>query len=185
MIVRFATTNRGKIKEAQEILGIKVLPVGLDIDEIQSLDPTQVATKKAKAYFEKIQKPLLVEDVSLIFKALGKLPGTYIDDFSSNFGNEGLVELLSSYKNREALAVTTLVFIEESGKSRVFQGEINGSIATKPKGAFGFGWDPIFIPKGEKKTFAEMKTSQKNKFSMRKKALVKFKRWLSANGYLK
>ena len=58
-------------------------------------------------------------------------------------------------------------------------------IATKPKGEFGFGWDPIFIPKGEKKTFAEMKTSQKNKFSMRKKALVKFKRWLSANGYLK
>src|SRR3972149_5472736 len=123
MIVRFATTNQGKIKEAQEILGIKVLPVGLDIEEIQSLDPIKVAMNKAKAYFGKIKKPLLVEDVSLFFKSLGKLPGTYIDDFFSNFGNEGLVELLSAFKDRGAVAVTTLVFVDEKGQSHIFQGK--------------------------------------------------------------
>ena len=168
MIVRFATTNQGKIKEAQEILGIKVLPVGLDIEEIQSLDPIKVATNKAKAYFGKIKKPLLVEDVSLFFKSLGKLPGTYIDDFFSNFGNEGLVELLSAFKDRGAVAITTLVFVDEKGQSHIFQGKIEGSIAIKPRGESGFGWDPIFQPYGHSKSLAQMSKDEKNQISSRR-----------------
>jgi non-canonical purine NTP pyrophosphatase (RdgB/HAM1 family) len=185
MIVRFATGNPGKIKEAEGILGIEVLPVGLEIDEIQSLDPAEVASKKAEAYWRKVQKPLFVEDVSLIFRHLGALPGPYIDDFLKNFGNEGLASLIPDKENRQAVAITTLVFVDEKGASHVFQGRIEGTIAKGPKGEGGFGWDPIFIPKGASKTFGEMGLEEKNMYSMRAKAMAKFKRWLSAEGYIK
>ncbi|MBI2103743.1 hypothetical protein HYT59_01920 [Candidatus Woesebacteria bacterium] len=64
--IYFATTNGGKIKEAKEILGIKVVGSGLEIDEIQSLDPIEVATKKARAYYRKLRKPFRKRRISKI-----------------------------------------------------------------------------------------------------------------------
>lgn len=173
----FATGNKGKLAETKSILGFAVEGVSLDIDEVQSLDPVEVAVKKAKAYFFKLKKPVFVEDVSLIFKALGSLPGPYIDSFSKELGNEGMIELLNG-KTREGTAQTTIVFVDKKGKEHIFKGLIKGRISRKPKGDNGFGWDPIFIPKGSTKTFAEMELKEKNKYSMRKKALQKFKKWL-------
>ena len=80
-VLTFGTTNEGKLKEVSEILGIKVDGIGLEVDEIQSLDRTQVALKKARAYFQQVNKPLLVEDNSLEFVGLKGLPGTFIDYF--------------------------------------------------------------------------------------------------------
>lgn len=174
--IYFATTNEGKIKEAKEILGIKVVGSGLEIDEIQSLDPIEVATKKARAYYRKLRKPILVEDVSLSFKSLGGLPATYINDFSGALGNDGLVKLIKS-KDRSAAAQTTLVFYDADGE-HIFIGMVKGKIAKKPKGNSGFGWDPIFIPNGGTRTFAEMEDGEKHQYSMRAIALRKFKKWL-------
>lgn len=176
--IYFATTNEGKIKEAKELLGIEVEGVGLPIDEIQSLDLLEVAQKKARAYWEKLGKPILVEDVALTFNALVSLPGTYINDFSKALGNEGLIKLLKDEKNRDAVATTTLVFIDESSKEHVFQGSVNGTIAGSPRGDNGFGWDPIFIPAGSSQTLAEMDLETKNKFSMRGAAFSLFKEWV-------
>ena len=90
----FATGNEGKLKEAQNILGVDVEGVGLEIDEIQSMDPVEVAVKKARAYYSALKKPIFIEDVSVSIKALYGLPGTYIDAFMQSLGNEGIVELM-------------------------------------------------------------------------------------------
>ena len=177
----FATTNEGKIKEAREILGIKVEGIPLEIDEIQSLEPKEVAEKKAEAYFKEFKKPLFVEDVSLDFIALGRLPGVYIDSFSKELGNDGLIDLLKEEKDRSAIARTTICYIDGEGNTQVFVGEVEGTIATEQRGEKGFGWDPIFIPEGSEETFGEMEMDEKNNYSMRSKALKKFKQWFKDN----
>ena len=108
----------------------------------------------------------------MVFTALKKFPGPYIDGFLKTFGNTGLVKLLDPYKSRKAIAQTTIIYYDKMGRSHLFIGKVEGTIATKPRGT-GFGWDPIFIPKGEKKTFGQMSLDEKNKYSMRAIALKK------------
>lgn len=83
--------------------------------------------------------------------------------------------MLQQEKNRGARAVVCLAIY--NGKNcKVYKGEIKGKISLAPKGKSGFGWDPIFIPAGYNKTFAEMGAWEKNKISMRKLALEKLKK---------
>lgn len=179
--IYFATSNQNKIDEAKTILGIDIEGIGLDIDEIQSLDPIEVASKKALAYYDKVKKPIFIEEVALSFNALGRLPGNYIKDFYTELGNEGLCNLLKGKKSRTAVAQTTLVLIDNKGKQHVFIGKTKGRVPLKPKGAKGFAWDPIFIPDGAKRTQAEMELEEKNKYSMRAKAFAKMKAWMEKN----
>jgi XTP/dITP diphosphohydrolase len=179
--ITFATTSQGKLDEARRLLGIEVLGSGLEIDEIQSLDQETVAVKKAQAYFHELKKPILVEDVALTFHVLKKLPGTYINDFFNTLGNQGLIELLDNADSRKATGQTTLVFIKDRENFHVFTGTVEGEIANEPKGTNGFGWDPIFIPEGETRTFAEMSDEEKANYSMRARAFAKFKEWLEKN----
>jgi len=177
----FATTSLDKIREAKAVLTINVIPSGLEIPEIQSLNPQAVAVHKAQSYFAKLKKPLLIEDVSLSFATLNGLPGPYINDFSKSLGNAGLIKLLSDQSDRSAVALTTLIYCDAKGSLHEFQGEIKGTISQKPLGDNGFGWDPIFIPNGHTKTFAQMTDKEKNSLSMRAIALHKFKSWLSSH----
>lgn len=179
--IYFATTNAGKLKEAGEILGIEVIGTPLEIEEIQSLDPIKVASAKAVAYYEKLQKPVLVEDVSLIFHALNSLPGPYINDFSKALRNQGLIDLLENKDDRSATAQTTLVFYDKNGQSHIFVGQMKGKISKTVEGKGGFGWDPIFTPAGYKKTLAQMTPEEKNQISMRRLAFDEFKSWLQNN----
>lgn len=171
--ILFATTNQGKLNEAKEILAIEVEGIGMEIDEIQSLSPEDVAQKKAWAYFEKLKTPLVVEDLALSFSALNGLPGTYIKDFDKALGNDGLVKLLENHDDRSAEAKTVFVYIDEKGKTHTFEGTVKGFISNEVRGDKGFGWDPIFIPEGNTKTFGEMEMDEKNKYSMRSIALQK------------
>mgnify|MGYP001564508480 CR=1 FL=1 len=173
----FGTTNQGKLREAENILGIELDGISLEIDEVQSLDRTLVATKKAEAYFAQIKKPLFIEDTSLVFNTLGNLPGTFIDYFLKELGNDGLLKLLKNNKDRKSTATVCIVYIDKNQK-QLFTGETKGTISLRTKGNKGFGWDPIFIPNGSKKTFGEMNIEEKNKYSMRRKALEKFKKRL-------
>lgn len=120
--------------------------------------------------------------MGLTFKAFKNLPGVYIKDFLENLGNEGLVKLIPKTKSRDAKAIAVLTYFDGRGKPKLFKGEVKGTIANKPKGSKGFGWDPIFIPQGSKKTFGQMDMEEKNKYSMRRKALLKLRKWLEATG---
>ena len=181
--ILFATSNLNKLSEAREILkGIEIEGVDLKIDEVQSLDSVEVASKKARGYYEQLKTPLFVDDNALVFEALGNmLPGAYIADFSKALNNDGLIDLIRDKENRNAVARVVIVFIDEDGIDHSFTGEVKGTITNETRGENGFGWDAIFIPSGSKKTYAEMSEDEKNSISMRKIALNKFKEWLDMN----
>jgi non-canonical purine NTP pyrophosphatase (RdgB/HAM1 family) len=185
MQVIFATSNIDKVREAKEILGIDIVSTSLEIPEIQSLDPIKVAMHKAKSYFSVLSKPLFVEDVSLCFTALNGLPGPYINDFSHALGNSGLIKLLNNQPDHTCTAVTTLAFCDSIEHVEIFQGKVAGSVSTEILGNNGFGWDQIFIPEGQNKTFAQMSSTEKNSLSMRTQALKSFKTWLDSTGILR
>ena len=121
-------------------------------------------------------KPVFVEDTSLCFNALNELPGPYINDFLKKLGNKKLAGLLHGFRDKRAKAVCSIGYCRPGKAPVVFEGVTSGKIVM-PKGKSNFGWDPIFIPRGSKKTHAQMSLEEKNRNSFRKKAFVKFKRY--------
>jgi XTP/dITP diphosphohydrolase len=178
MEIYFATGNKNKVKEFEEILKIPLKSVNLELPEPQTLNPKEVVAFKAKRAFEIIKKPVIVEDTGLHFKVWNGLPGALIKVFSRALGYKKLCELLG--KERRAKAQTVIGYFD--GKEyRTFFGELKGKIALSPKGSNNFGWDVIFVPENSSKTLAEMTPEEKNKISMRKKAIDKLKKFLTEN----
>lgn len=174
----FITGNTGKAKYLGDYFHLPIEHMKLDLKEIQSVDLKEVVEDKARRAYDIVKSPVLVEDVSLTFKALKALPGPLIKWFLETLGNEGLCQLLNGFDNRDALAEVEFAICDESGV-HTFSGSIEGSIANAPKGEMGFGWDPVFIPKGYRKTWAEMSDDEKHATSMRKIALEKMSTFLN------
>lgn len=173
----FITGNAGKAKYLSDYFHLPVDHVKLDLKEIQSLDLKEVVEDKARRAYEIVKGPVLVEDVSLTFKGLKSLPGPLIKWFLDTLGNEGLCRLLDGFVDRSAFAEVQFALCDENGV-HTFSGSIEGSIADTPRGEMGFGWDPVFIPKGYEKTWAEMTDDEKHTTSMRKIALEKMTEFL-------
>jgi len=171
------TTSKDKLVEINQILGTNHQVSKIDIPEIQSLDLDEVVTQKAMDAFKKIKRPVLVEDISFEIKALNGLPGPFIKFFLKTLGTEGTVKLVT--KNKTDTIVTAAVAIYDGKKLNLFKGKVDGTLSKKDRGTGGFGFDKVFIPKGYKKTFAEMPLSLKNKISHRGKALSKVKKFLT------
>lgn len=173
----FVTGNLDKVKWAKTYLKYPLKHEHIDLDEIQSLEVEKIVEHKAKEAFKKLKKPVLVEDTSLTFNILGHLPGPLVKWFLKELGNEGLCKLLDGQKNRSALA--QVVFGLYDGKElKIFDAKMEGTISEKPKGENNFGWDPIFIPKGEKLTWGQMSQHQSRDTSMRRRALAKLDKYL-------
>ena len=175
--ILFATTNRNKIEETLEILGVEIEPIWLNIDEVQTLDPIECVEKKAEVAYSLVGKPVLVEDTSLFFDAWNGLPGVFIDYFMKSVGNEGIFKMLGRGSNRNAKAQTSVCYYDGISKVSAV-GIVRGEISKEIRGDYGFGWDPIFIPQGFTKTFAELGGDIKNNVSMRKIALEKLRKRL-------
>jgi XTP/dITP diphosphohydrolase len=169
----FVTSNPNKAREAAEILGVEMRSVGLDLPELQALDVAQVAVAKAAAARATLgdpDSPVLVEDSGLVIDAWNGLPGALTKWFLRSVGNEGLLKMLSGEENRSARAVCAVAIAVADGSVRVFVGEVEGNIATEPRGSGGFGWDPIFVPEGHTETYAEL-GPRKHAVSHRARAL--------------
>jgi len=170
----FATKNENKLREVNEILGRTLEHVSVELFEPQSVDVEEVVREKAKDAFRKTGTVVLVEDTGLAFAAWNGLPGALIKWFLEAVGNEGILKMLVGETNRKAVAKTAVGFFDGT-QSRVFVGEISGTIPEAVRGTSNFGWDPIFIPDGYQKSFAEMTPAEKNAISMRKLALERMK----------
>lgn len=168
----FITGNPGKAKYLSDYFHIPVSHQKLDLDEIQSLDLGEIVEDKARRAYEILGSPVIVEDVSLIFIGMKKLPGPLIKWFLETLDNEGLVRLADSLDTRDAFAEVQFALCGENGV-HAFAGSMEGKIADSPRGEMGFGWDPIFMPKSHNKTWAEMSDDEKHATSMRKIALEK------------
>lgn len=173
----FITGNASKAKYLSDYFHLPVEHVKLDLHEIQSLDLREVVEDKARRAYEIVKSPVLVEDVSLVFNGLKKLPGPLIKWFLETLGNDGLCRLLDGSSDRSALAEVEYAICDENGV-HTFRGSVEGTIAGEPRGETNFGWDPIFIPKGHSKTWAEMTGDEKHETSMRKIALKKISAFL-------
>jgi len=176
----FITGNQGKLKEAKEILkGIGVSNKDIDLPEIQETDAKKVIEAKLLEARKHHEGEYIIEDTSLYFDCMNGLPGPLIKWFLEKLGKQKLFEIAKKLNNFGAEAKTIIGYMDQNAKIKYFEGSVKGKIS-KPKGEGGFGWDQIFIPNGHKKTFGEMLPEEKNKLSMRKKALLKLSKYLKA-----
>jgi len=152
--VVFITGNQKKADYLARLIGIEIEHKKIDLYEVQSLDLHDVVKHKLRQAYGEVGRPVLVEDVSLEFVALGRLPGTFIKWFQEELSHEDLCRMLDG-KTRDAAAKCVFGYFD--GKEEVyFEGKLEGSVPEKPFGNGGYGWDPIFIPEGYDVTRAEL-----------------------------
>jgi XTP/dITP diphosphohydrolase len=190
------TSNLNKVREVKEILS--------DIDvEIMSKEdvgklPTVVedketfsanALKKAKTIYREFNLPTIADDSGLVVDSLDGNPGVYSARFAGENAtdkenNRKLLGLLSGIDDnkRQAHFVCAIAFIDKNGDANILESKCYGEIGFEPKGEHGFGYDPLFIPKGYQKTFAQLDNGIKNKISHRAQALDKLKKVLVGRG---
>lgn len=170
----FVSSNVHKFKEAKVILDsfdISIQFFKLNLEEIQSNSIKEIALKKAQNAFSKCKKPLIIEDDGLYIDSLDGFPGPYSSYVHKTIGNQGILDLLK--KNRNAKFISNITYCDKKNLES-FEGKLAGCISKSEKGT-GWGYDPIFIPKNTKKTFAEL--IDKNNLSHRYKSLKKFSSW--------
>jgi inosine triphosphate pyrophosphatase len=182
-IIYFITGNKNKLAEATQIIG-DIKPFDLqsqhiDLPEYQG-EPDDIAIAKCKEALRILNKPVLVEDTSLCFNALEGLPGPYIKWFLEKLKPEGLHKMLSSYEDKSAYALCIFAYGEPGQDVRLFHGKTDGTIV-EPRGPRNFGWDPIFLPNNQEKTYAELPKEIKNQISHRYKSLKAFKEYLESH----
>lgn len=169
--ITFVTGNKGKVDEVSRFLNIPVVHESVELDEIQSIDPEVVVRKKAETAYALLQKPLLVEDTTVVCTSLGRLPGPFIKYFEEELGQEGICRLLDG-KDRSCVA-TARFALHDGTKVHLFEGSMPGTVADMPRGTRSFGWASIVVPEGKDKTYAEMSDEEQAEVAMRKKALLK------------
>lgn len=178
MEITFITSHAKKAEQLSWHLDYPVSHQKLDIPEIQSLDPIEVVTHKALEAYSKVDRTVLVEDISIYFTALGKLPGTLIKWFLQELKPEGLCKLLDRYETRKAVVSSCFALCTDGKEVKIFTAEMHGAISEKPRGENGFGTDSIFIPDGYSKTWGEMGGDEQIKTSVRRIALKKLCEYL-------
>ena len=163
------TGNRGKAEEYARLIGLRVTPEKIPLPEVQALSVEEVVAAKALAAFAAVQAPVIVDDSGISFSAWSGLPGALTSWFMDTVGNDGLVQMMLGFSDRSATVKTAIGYCDADGV-QVFVGTVTGTVATEPRGANGFGYDPIFVPEGAQFTFAEMSPEEKDLHSMRKRA---------------
>lgn len=181
----FATNNAHKIAEVRSILGsrCKILSleeIGCREDIPETADTLEGnALQKARWVSERFNCDCFADDTGLEVEALGGQPGVmsaryaYVNGRGSGHDSSAnstlLIERMAGVENRKARFRTVIALII-GGREILVEGVVDGSIATNPKGKDGFGYDPLFIPDGHRKTFAEMTAEEKNAISHRRRA---------------
>ncbi len=183
------TRNLGKLAEIRNLLPVgynlvTLAEVGLT-DEIEETGVTFAENSLIKARFVhiKLNMNTLADDSGLETEALSGAPGVFSARYagehcSDQMNVDKLLLKLSGVSNRKAQFRTVLTLILD-GKEHLFDGTVTGSIAYKPKGTNGFGYDPVFIPDGFDKTFAELSAATKNQISHRGEAVRKMVQFLN------
>ena len=173
----FVSSNENKFQEAERILsnfGMQINFFKTTLEEIQSNNLNDIAEQKAVNAYEIVKKPIIIEDDGLFIDSLNGFPGPYSSYVYDTIGNKGIMNLLENCETRDAKFVSIIAYCDNDDVVKLFESSIPGKISSAiEKG--GWGYDPIFIPDGESKTYANV--SDKDKFSHRAAALTKFSNW--------
>jgi XTP/dITP diphosphohydrolase len=185
----FATNNQHKLSEIKHLLGdsfdlLSLRDVNID-EDIPEDNPTleENALFKASYINKATNMNVFADDTGLEIDELNGRPGVHSarfagesKDFKANM--EKALMLMERIQNRKARFRTVIALILDS-REYLFEGCVNGTILNTPRGTEGFGYDPIFLPDGEEKSFAEMSLSEKSRISHRAVAFNKLKEFLS------
>ena len=181
MKLYFVSKNPDKIQEMkllfqQTVYSIKPF-TDKNLFEIQTKDSEQLVHDKTVKAFSIIQKPLFVEHTYLKIDAIKGFPGGLTSSFWESFE----ADLTCKHFSKSNATAETIISYCDMKHIYTFNGSTAGSISTSPMGDSTFQWDTVFIPDGHTKTFAEIGTAEKNKFSMRATAVKKFIEHLEKN----
>jgi len=168
----FVTSNLGKLREAEAVLGCTIDHRALDLPEIQSLDLVEVVRDKAVRAWRELGRPVIVEDTGLELAGLGGFPGPLVRWLLASVGPAGICRIAHCFTDPRANA--RCIVCATDGSTEVFgEGVVQGTIAAEPRGESGFGWDTAFIPDdGDGRTYGEMTEDEKNLISHRRKAFL-------------
>ncbi len=175
------TSNEGKLREFRVLAaeyGVEVYPIRARKPEIQADDVRVIATASAAALMQHIREPFIVEDAGLFIDALNGFPGPYSAYVLRTIGVNGILKLMEGIRDRSARFVAAIAYADSEVGVKVFTGEVRGTIATEARGAGGFGFDPIFVPEGWSRTFAEVGPEEKSRISHRGRAFRALMEWL-------
>lgn len=176
--IYFATGNKGKIGEAQKILNIPIGILDIELDEIQDLDLKKIIKHKVEQAYELVKAPVFVDDVSVEIEAWQGFPGPFIKWLRKNEENKLLLHMMRNETNRNLKIIATIGYYD-GAEVRYFTGSVDCELANEDKGLNGWGLDPVLIPKGYDKTWAEMSVEEKNSMSHRRLALDEFRKFLN------
>jgi len=188
MNIIFATNNENKTLEIRNILGTSFKLFSLNdlniTENIPENEPTLEgnALQKARYIHKIVKKNVFADDTGLEIEIIGGLPGVRSARFAGeNNDNEANIDkvlsMMGNSTNRNARFRTIIALILDE-REYLFDGIVKGKITSERRGTAGFGYDPIFIPEGENRTFAEMPLDEKNKISHRARAFEKLRLFL-------
>jgi len=187
----FATHNVHKTQEVLDMLDgcidlINLSSLGFHEDIPETADTLAGnALQKARYIYERFGMDCFADDTGLEVDALNGAPGVYTARFAGpdcNFDQnvEKLLRVMQNQNNRKARFITNIALIL-NGQEYLFEGVVDGIIPTERRGTNGFGYDPVFIPEGYDKSYAEMGSECKNRLSHRAKAIRKLVLFLQSN----
>jgi XTP/dITP diphosphohydrolase len=170
------TSNQGKLREFRSVLS----PLGYEVehsveecDEIQADTLQEVVHSCLQQLKAKGLRDFVIDDSGLFVHALKDFPGVYSSYALRTVGLDGLLRLLDGIEDRTA-HFECCVGASIGGEEFTVTGRCDGSIARAPSGSEGFGFDPLFIPSGYTRTFAEISIGEKSRISHRGKAVQAF-----------
>ncbi len=176
--IHFATGNKGKAQEAEQILGVDVEIAPLELDEIQSMNLEDIVGHKVGQAYEKLKSPVFVDDVSLEVEIWKGFPGPFVK-YLQQISNDMILYMMRNEKNRRVKLIATIAY-HDGKKIHYFSGHVFCTVALEARGDGGWGFDPILIPEGQNLTFAEVTDEVKNSLSHRRNALDAFKQFLDS-----
>jgi XTP/dITP diphosphohydrolase len=174
------THNPGKVREFRA--GLSALPLDLHhldrtYHELQADTLEEVASFGLQELAGEVEGDFCLEDSGLFIDALRGFPGVYSAYVHKTVGLAGVLKLLRGGDDRRA-RFASVVALSWQGETHLFRGDVRGSITRAPRGAEGFGYDPIFVPEGGRSAFAQMPLAEKMAFSHRGRALAKLAEFL-------
>lgn len=172
MKIYFATGNPGKLKEVSEKfagIGLEVMQLDDEYPEIQTHRLEEVVRWGLDWLWERHKAPLMIDDSGLFIQAFDAFPGVYSAYVFKALGCEGVLKLMEGVDARQAEFRCCAGYIDGDGQV-ILTGTVKGRIIHEMRGTSGFGYDPIFIPEGQEKTFAQMSVEEKNSMSHRGRA---------------
>lgn len=179
-VLRIVTSNEGKAKELSAALARlpwRVERVAMEYQEVQADTLDEVAVASALWLRERgtVAPPFVLEDAGLFVDALDGFPGVYSAYVYRTVGCDGILRLMEGRDDRRARFESRIALVLPAGPVEVVAGVSIGTVPTEARGTGGFGFDPVFVPEGEERTFAEMGIVEKEAHSHRGRALARLR----------